>query len=173
MARLTGGAPAWEAEYVEYVTARQRSFMRAAYAMLGSWPAAEDAVQTTLTELYARWPRIRGGHPDAYGRRALVNTCIGISRKRRREVVTDRVPEGATGDGQESVDLMDALARLSVRDRAVLALRYLEDLPVREVAAALDLPEGTVKSQASRALVRLEALLSPAQQAGETTGGNP
>ena len=161
--------PAWEAEYVEYVAARQRSFMRAAYAMLGSWPAAEDAVQTTLTELYARWPRVRTGHPDAYGRRTLVNTCIGVSRKRKREVVTDRVPERQSGDGQASVDLMDALARLPVKDRAVLALRYLEDLPVREVAAALDLPEGTVKSQCSRALARLEVLLSPA----ETTGGNP
>ncbi len=161
--------PAWEAEYVEYVAARQRSFMRAAYAMLGSWPAAEDAVQTTLTELYARWPRISSGNPEAYGRRTLVNTCIGVSRKRRREVVTDRVPEVATGDGQAPVDLMDALARLSVRDRAVVALRYLEDLSVREVALALDLPEGTVKSQCARALTRLEALLSPA----EPTGGNP
>ncbi|MEO6509546.1 MAG: SigE family RNA polymerase sigma factor [Nocardioides sp.] len=165
--------PTWEAEYVEYVAARQRSLMRAAYAMLGNRAAAEDAVQTTLTELYARWPRIRSGNPDAYGRRTLVNTCIGVSRKRRREVVTDRVPEGRVDDGQSVVDLMDALGRLSVRDRAVLALRYLEDLSVREVAVALDVPEGTVKSQASRALTRLEALLSPAQHSGETTGGNP
>ena len=158
--------PAWEAEYTEYFVARQRSFMRAAYAMLGSWPAAEDAVQTTLTALYAHWPRIRSGNPDAYGRRALVNTCIAMSRKRRREVVTDRVPEGIVGDGQDAVDLMHALAQLVVRDRAVLALRYLEDLSVREVAAALDLPEGTVKSQSSRALARLEQLLSPVHPTG-------
>ena len=137
--------------------------MRAAFAMLGSRTAAEDAVQTTLTAMYAHWPRIRTGNTDAYGRRVLVNTCISISRKRRRELVTDRVPEGATGDGQDVVDLMDALARLPVRDRAVVALRYLEDLSVRDVAAALDLPEGTVKSQSSRALARLEQLLSPVQ----------
>ena len=155
--------PAWEAEYAEYFVARQRSFMRTAYAMLGSRPAAEDAVQTTLTALYSHWPRIRSGNPEAYGRRALVNTCIALSRKRLREVVTDRVPERAVGDGQDAVDLMDALGRLPVRDRAVLALRYLEDLSVREVAAALDLPEGTVKSQSSRALAKLEELLSPAQ----------
>src|SRR5688572_25898876 len=106
--------PAWEAEYAEYFVARQRSFMRAAYAMLGTWPAAEDAVQTTLTALYVHWPRIRSGNPDAYGRRALVNTCIAMSRKRRREVVTDRVPEGVVGDGQDAVDLMQALAQLPV-----------------------------------------------------------
>jgi DNA-directed RNA polymerase specialized sigma24 family protein len=130
-------APAWEQEYCEYFAARQRSFMRAAYAMLGSWPAAEDAVQSTFTALYVRWPRITGDGPDAYARRVLVNTCIDISRRRRRELVTDRLP-----------------------DRAVVALRYLEDLSVRDVAVALDLPEGTVKSRSSRALARLEQLLA-------------
>ena len=159
--------PAWEAEYAEYFTARQRSFMRSAYAMLGNWPAAEDAAQSTFTALYVHWPRIRRGNPEAYGRRVLVNTCIEMSRKRRRELVTDRVPEGATGDGQDTVDLMDALGRLPVRDRAVLALRYLEDLSVRDVAAALDLPEGTVKSQSSRALTRLQELLAPTQPTRE------
>ena len=98
-----------------------------------------------------------------------MNTCIAMSRKRRREVVTDRVPDRPVADRHASVELMDALSRLSVRDRAVLALRYLEDLSVREVAAALDLPEGTVKSQSSRALARLEELLSPVQP----TGGTP
>jgi RNA polymerase sigma-70 factor (sigma-E family) len=165
-----GRTPSWEAEYVEYATARRRSLMRAAYAMLGSTPAAEDAVQSTLTALYVHWPRVRTGNPDAYGRRTLVNTCIAMTRKRRREVVTDRVPEVTTGDGQDGVDLMDALGRLPVRDRAVLALRYLEDLSVRDVAAALDLPEGTVKSQSARALARLEELLAPAQP---TEGNRP
>ena len=76
------------------------------------------------------------------------------------------MPEGIVGDGQDTVDLMHALAQLPVKDRAVLALRYLEDLSVRDVAAALDLPEGTVKSQSSRALARLEQLLSPVQPTG-------
>ena len=155
-----GRTPAWEAEYVEYVLARQRSFLRTAYAMLGSWPAAEDAAQSTFTALYANWPRIRSINTDAYGRRVLVNTCITAIRKRAREVVTDRVPERESADDLSAVELMDALARLPVRDRAVLALRYLEDLSVRDVAAACDVPEGTVKSQTSRALARLEELLS-------------
>ena len=152
-------APAWEPEYCEYFAARQRSFMRAAYAMLGSWPAAEDAVQSTFTALYVRWPRITGDGPDAYARRVLVNTCIDISRRRRRELVTDRLPDRAVEE-QSSIELMQALGHLSVRDRAVVALRYLEDLSVRDVAVALDLPEGTVKSRSSRALARLEQLLA-------------
>ena len=167
MAWTPSRAPSWEAEYVEYFTARQRSFIRAAYAMLGNWAAAEDAVQTTFTALYSHWPRIRSGNPEAYARRTLVNNCIAATRKRSRELVTDRVPDRATDGGQAYVDLKDALAQLPVRDRAVIALRYLEDLSVRDVAAALDLPEGTVKSQSSRALTRLEQLLSPVQPSGE------
>jgi len=155
--------PAWEPDYCEYFAARQRSFMRAGYAMLGSWPAAEDAVQTTFTALYARWPRITGDTPDAYARRVLVNVCIDISRRRNRELVTDRLPDREVEE-QSSIDLMQALAQLSVRDRAVVALRYLEDLSVRDVALALDLPEGTVKSRSSRALTRLEHLLAHATE---------
>jgi RNA polymerase sigma-70 factor (sigma-E family) len=156
-----GRTPAWEAEYVEYVIARQRSFLRTAYAMLGSWPAAEDAVQSTFTALYAHWPRIRSSNTEAYGRRVLVNTSISAIRRRAREVVTDQVPDRVSRDDTGAVELMEALARLPVRDRAVLALRYLEDLSVRDVAAVCDVPEGTVKSQTSRALARLEELLSP------------
>jgi RNA polymerase sigma factor (sigma-70 family) len=102
----------------------------------------------------------------------LVNTCIAASRKRARELVTDRVPDRATSGGHDVVDLMDALAQLPVRDRAVIALRYLEDMSVRDVAAALDLPEGTVKSQSSRALARLGELLSPVESITRPTGGH-
>ena len=164
-----GRTPAWEAEYVDYVMARQRSFLRTGYAMLGSWPAAEDAVQSTFTALYANWPRIRNINTDAYGRRVLVNACITAIRKRAREVVTDQVPDRGSHDDTGAVELMDALARLPVRDRAVLALRYLEDLSVRDVAAAFEVPEGTVKSQTSRALARLEELLSPPQLSNDTS----
>ncbi len=167
--------PAWEPEYVEYFIARQRSFVRTAYAMLGSRAAAEDAAQAAFTSLYAHWPRIRSGNPEAYGRRVLVNTCISMLRKRKHELVVDRVPEGFSESGEASVDLMDALARLPVRDRAVLSLRFLEGLSVRDVAAALDVPEGTVKSQCSRALARLEPLLSPIHfsERASGPGGSP
>ncbi|MGC4111177.1 MAG: SigE family RNA polymerase sigma factor [Nocardioides sp.] len=154
-------APRWEAAYCEFFAARQRSFMRTAYAMLGSWAAAEDATQQTFTAVYARWPRISREKTDAYARRVLVNTCIGVYKTRGREVLSEDVPDRAVGrDHDERLALLAALAGLSARDRAVLALRYLEDLSVAEVAEALGVAEGTVKSQTSRALSRLQSVLA-------------
>jgi RNA polymerase sigma-70 factor (sigma-E family) len=155
--------PAWEPAYREFFAARQRQLMRTAYAILGSWPAAEDAVQTAFTQLYVHWPRIQPGAVDAYARRTLVHTCFRMAKVRRREPPTDRFPE-TPHDGSEAtvarLDLVAALAELPPRARAVVALRFLDDLSVAEVAAALDLPEGTVKSQTARALDRLQSVLA-------------
>lgn len=157
-----GRAPRWEPAYCAFFEARQRSFMRTAYAMLGSWAAAEDATQQTFTALYARWPRISADKVEAYARRVLVNTCLSVWRSRKREVLRDEVPDrnAYVGDHDQRLALMAALAQLSARDRAVLALRYLEDLPVAEVAEVLELPAGTVKSQTSRALARLQSAMT-------------
>ncbi len=158
-------APRWEPAYCEFFAARQRSYLRTAYAMLGSWSAAEDATQQTFTALYARWPRIAPDKVDAYGRRVLVNACFAVYRQRGREVLVDSPPDGGVWEEHdERLALLTALAELSPRDRAVLALRFLDDLPVADVAAALDLPEGTVKSQTSRALARLQTALDPARK---------
>jgi RNA polymerase sigma-70 factor (sigma-E family) len=155
--------PAWEAAYREYFAARRRPLMRTAYAILGSWSAAEDAVQTTFTQLYVHWPRIQPGAVDAYARRTVVNTCFRMAKVRGRETATDQLPDHAV-DGSEPtaarLDLMTALAELSPRARAVVALRFLDDLPVAEVAAVLGVAEGTVKSQTARALDRLKAVLT-------------
>jgi len=156
-------APAWEAAYREFFVARQRSLMRTAYAILGSWPAAEDAVQTTFTQLYVHWPRIQPGARDVYARRTVVNACFRMARQRGREPATDPLPERdvAGPEGRlEQLDLMQALAGLPPKARAVIALRFLDDLPVAEVAHLLDLPEGTIKSQTARALDRLQAVLT-------------
>lgn len=157
-----GRGPRWEPAYCAFFAARQRSFMRTAYAMLGSWPAAEDATQQTFTALYARWPRVSSERIDAYARRVLVNNCIAVYRTRGREVLRDEVPDPGPSDPDhdQRIVLLAALAGLSTRDRAVLALRYLEDLSVVEVARVLGLPEGTVKSQTSRALARLQTLMT-------------
>jgi len=133
--------------------------------MLGSWSAAEDATQQTFVVLYARWPRISPDKVDAYARRVLVNTCFAVYRQRGREVLVGQVPErGEPEEHDERLALLAALGGLDARDRAVLALRFLEDLPVAEVAEVLDLPEGTVKSQTSRALARLQTALDPTRK---------
>lgn len=156
-----GRAPRWEPAYCAFFEARQRSFMRTAYAMLGSWAAAEDATQQTFTALYARWPSVSPDRIEAYARRVLVNTCMSVWRARGREVLHDEVPEQCVReDHEERMALLDALSGLLPRDRAVLALRYLEDLSVAEVAQVLGLPQGTVKSQTSRALVRLQSAMN-------------
>jgi RNA polymerase sigma-70 factor (sigma-E family) len=166
-----GRTPAWESAYREFFVVRQRSLMRTAYAVLGSWPAAEDAVQTAFTQLYVHWPRIQPGAVDTYARRTVVHTCFRMARQRNRERATDELPERQVAGpetGLERLDLMRALAGLSPRDRAVVALRFLDDLPVAEVARVLDLPEGTVKSRTARALDRLQAVLA----APQTSEGN-
>ena len=166
-----GRKPAWESAYREFFVVRQRSLMRTAYAVLGSWPAAEDAVQTAFTQLYVHWPRIEPRAVDTYARRTLVHTCFRMARQGRRETAIGRLPDqrvaGPEG-GLERLDLMRALAGLSPKARAVIALRFLDDLSVAEVARVLDLPEGTVKSQTARALDRLQAVLAPPQ----STEGN-
>jgi RNA polymerase sigma-70 factor (sigma-E family) len=157
--------PRWEPAYCEFFAARQRSFLRTAYAMLGGWSAAEDATQQTFTALYARWPRISPDSVDAYARRVLVNTCFAVYRQRGREVLVDAPPDQeVTEDHDERLALLTALGEMNPRDRAVLALRFLDDLPVAEVAAILDLPEGTVKSRTSRALARLQSAANPTRK---------
>lgn len=152
--------PPWEGEFIAFFHARRAAYVRVGYALLGSWPAAEDATQEAFSRMYAKWPSIKGDTPDPYGRKVLVNVCLSMLRARQRESVREQLPElSIPGDPMVRVDLMDALARLRPRDRAVVALRYLEDLPVTEVALVLDLPEGTVKSQCSRALDKLRDLL--------------
>ena len=161
-----GRTPAWESAYREFFVARQRPLMRTAYTILGSWPAAEDAVQTAFARLYVHWPRIQPEALDTYARLTVVRTCFRMAKVRGREPATDRLPDQPVPGpetGVERLDLMHALAGLSPKARAVVALRFLDDLSIAEVAQLLDLPEGTVKSQTARALERLQAVLSAPQ----------
>ena len=96
---------------------------------------------------------------DAYARRTLVNACLTHLRKRRRERLMPETPEPVAATEPDRLDLTGALRQLSPQQRAVVALRFLDDLSVAETAAALDVAEGTVKSQTSRALANLRQLL--------------
>jgi RNA polymerase sigma-70 factor (sigma-E family) len=153
-------------------TARPR-LRRTAYLLCGEWHLAEDLVQDTLVRLYAVWPRIsRSAAPDAYARRTLINQYRSTLRRPwRREHPTDIVPDrpdpaaSAAGPHDEREMLLAALAELGASQRAIVVLRYWEDMSVTEVADLLALSPGTVRSQSSRALLnlrnRLPALSSP------------
>ena len=150
-------------EFTRFVVSRWRSLAHTAYLLTGDFHEAEDLVQTTLARVYPRWRRIRQESAEQYVRRALVNN--NRTRFRRRRVVQLLLPhlpdsslverDGAGGPGEERDALLRALADLPQRPRAVVVLRYWDDLPAEEVAATLGCSVGTVKSQASRALAKL------------------
>jgi DNA-directed RNA polymerase specialized sigma24 family protein len=149
-----------DAEFGEYLDSRAAVMRRTAYLLCGGdWHRAEDLVQTTLTKIYVAWPRIRrDGSVDAYSRKIMVRTAIDESRKayRRRESVVEDLPE---------------LAQLPAGQRAVVVLRYWEDLSVTETAQALGKSEGTIKSQAAKGLAALRRLLASGDLAGTGDAG--
>jgi RNA polymerase sigma-70 factor (sigma-E family) len=157
------GKPTWEADYSAYFTARAVALRRLAYGLCGDWHLAEDLVQATFVKLYRHWNRAQADTLDAYVRKILVNTFLSHRRSRRHEQVMPDVPDrpARTGDVPALLDLSAALARLPRQQRAVLVLRYLEQLSVAETADALGVAEGTVKSQTARGLDALRVALGP------------
>ena len=136
--------------------------------LTGSQQQAEDLVQATLERVWPRWQRIvREGDPDPYVRKVLVNTYASWwQRKWRGEKPTSELPETAVPDDDFArADLADALRRilptLPKRQRAVLVLRYYDDLSEADTAQALGCSVGTVKSQAAKALARLRLMDDP------------
>ena len=154
-------------DFTEFYQARGPALRRTAYLITRDWHSAEDATQQAFVKLYAAWPRIRHESRDAYARRTVVNTCLTQLRKGKPETPTDVVPDQAAHSSETGFDLGSALALLPPRQRAIVALRFLDDLSVAEVANILDIAEGTVKSQTSRALETLGAHLPQLQFAEE------
>ncbi|MFF5444102.1 SigE family RNA polymerase sigma factor [Streptomyces sp. NPDC012888] len=153
-----------EAEFQSFVRARWAHLVRTAYLLTGDPHDAEDLTQTALAKAYRSWRRVLGADsPEAYVRRMLVSCNNDRFRKRRvAERLTAVPPETLSPDptaawADERYALLAALATLPARQRAVVVLRYWEDLPEAEVAAALGCSTGTVKSQASKALAKLRA----------------
>lgn len=158
--------PPSEADFAEFVHASWPSLYRTAYLMLGDHALAEDLVQTSLAKTYASWRQVRElGAAPAYARKVMVNTASSWFRKRgwRNELPTMSLPEqGYDVEPADRPTLIEALRKLPPRQRAVVVLRYYEDLSVAETAAALDCAEGTVKSQTADALAKLRTLLGDA-----------
>lgn len=160
--------PSWEKDFEAFFLARRRLYLRIAYTIVADWQRAEDATQDAFSSLYAKWTTIRGREPDPFARKVLVNACLRILRQRRRApelpVELEALDDVRHDDPDltTNIDLVAALAKLSPQHRAVIALRYLHDLSVAEVAATLRIPEGTVKSQCARGLLALRAHLEHA-----------
>ena len=147
-----------EEEFREFVAARSAALLRTAYLLAGDWATAEDLLQTALTKTYLAWKRL--GEIEAvepYARRVLVNTATSWWRRRwHGERPTEVLPERPAPDRLDEQLERDALWRhvkaLPARQRAVLVLRFYEDLSEAQTAALLSISVGTVKSQTSRAL---------------------
>ena len=153
-------------EFTEFVVASWPSLYRTAYLLLGDRELAEDLVQTALSKTYASWGRVRELEAArGYARTTLLNTASSWFRKRnwRAEQPTETIETGSYDvDPTLRPDMTAALARLAPRQRAVIVLRYYEDLSVAQTAQALQCSEGTVKSQTSDALAHLRGLLGEA-----------
>ena len=150
-----------------FVAARSRGLLRLAYLLTHDEGMAEDLLQTALTKSWFAWDRL-DNDPLRYVRRVLVTTSVSWWRRRwTHELPTEALPDlpepGAIDDRAGAQDLWIAIGRLPVRQRAVVVLRYYEDLSEAETADLLGCSVGTVKSQCSRALVklRLDTALEP------------
>jgi RNA polymerase sigma-70 factor (sigma-E family) len=162
-----------EAQFQEFVRARWSRLVRTAYLLTGDAHHAEDLTQTALAKAYRSWRRVaRSDNPEAYVRKMLVSCNSDRFRKRRvAEALTAAPPEVAGRDeavarADERSALLGALAGLPPKQRAVIVLRYWEDLSEAEVAEILGCSPGTVKSQASKGLAKLRAYPGLAQVVG-------
>ncbi|MEV0901159.1 SigE family RNA polymerase sigma factor [Actinoplanes sp. NPDC049802] len=151
--------------FAEYFAARSSAMRATAFLLCGDWHRAEDLVQQTFTKLYLRWNRVqRHESLDPYVRKVLISTFIDEGRWgwwRRERTQEARIERAAVPEpSDDRVTLLAALARVPARQRAVLVLRYWQDLSVEETAAALGCSAGTVKSQAARGLDTLRVLVA-------------
>jgi len=153
------------ATFEEFVVARGEALLRFALMLCGNRHGAEDLVQSALAKAYPRWSRIAAmERPEAYVKAALVNEHLSWWRRRSsREVPVPAPADGEVPDGASAYASRDAawalLGRLPCRQRAVLVLRYYEDLADAEIATILGCAPATVRSQADRALATLRQAL--------------
>jgi RNA polymerase sigma-70 factor (sigma-E family) len=171
--------PSRQQEFGQFMTARWPGLVRLAYGLTGDRWLAEDVAQAALASAYAAWWRVRrADDPDAYVRRILINTSRRRFRRRRvaeqahepQELANSPLADTAVADPAELIGersaLLAALRELPTRQRAIVLLRYWDDLSDAQVAAILGCSPGTVRSQASRALAKLRSSAVLAGQGG-------
>jgi len=167
-----------DGEFRDFVAARSSTLQRTAYLLTGDWALAEDLVQTTLLKTYLRWHRLADiAAVEPYARRVMVNTATSWWRRRWRgerptAVLPEQVQADATDRWLECDRMWGLVRRLPPGQRAVLVLRYYEDLTEAETARLLGVSVGTVKRQASRAMATLRGTLGTAVPGDRTTSGD-
>jgi len=150
--QLTATEAGFEAFYAEW----REPLRRAVALATGDVMAAGEAVDEAMTRALVRWDRISSyDKPEGWVYRVALNWSKGLFRKRNRELLTAIDVEGSRSDSLPDFDLIGAVERLSIRHRAVVVGRFYLDWSTAEVAEALDIAEGTVKSRLSRALEQL------------------
>jgi RNA polymerase sigma-70 factor (sigma-E family) len=155
-----------EADFRAFVAARSSSLLWFAHVLTGDPHTAEDIVQTALSRTFSAWSRLkRKDNPEGYVRRAIVNTHLnGLRRRPWREQPRAELPElpahrRPESEFDERDAMWQALATLPPRQRAVVVLRYYEDLSEADIADVLGCSRGTVKSQSSKALASLRRIV--------------
>jgi RNA polymerase sigma-70 factor (sigma-E family) len=156
--RVTDATTSDAESFGAWAARSQRRLLRIAVLLTGDHHQAEDLVQEALVKVALRWRKLQGGRPDLYARRIIVRDTISWWRRSRRELHVEP-PEGTSADVADAAELrlmLDrALAALTPRQRAVVVLRYYEDLTEPATAHVLGVAVGTVKSQTHLALRRL------------------
>lgn len=153
--------------FEQFVTARWASLVRTGHLLTGGSDSGADLVQDTLTKAYLRWDRVsRADVPEAYVRTMMFHAFIDERRVDRRRSAKDRLlvvrdEPSCAPDTAERLDLWQLLATLPPRERAVLVLRYYEDLKEMEIASVLGISTGSVKSYAHSALRKLRERAYP------------
>lgn len=164
-------------EFAEFADAASLQLRRTAFLLCGNWHTAEDLVQTTLAAVFVSWGKIRRRDAvRAYAARTLVNLYLAEKRsKRSTELLTDRFPERPVEPHapETRMVVLGLLATLPPRARAVVVLRYWEDLSVDQVAAMLGCSPGNVKSLAAGALSKLRPVMAAELTGHDPAGHNP
>jgi RNA polymerase sigma-70 factor (sigma-E family) len=151
-----------EEPFRSFVMERQTVLRRRAFLLCGNWADGDELVQEALARVYVAWPRISPGAEAAYTRRTMMNLYLNDQRKRRREVLTDETPEPMVSehDREMALTLTELLKDLPDKQRAVIVLRFWEDLTVPQIAECTGVAEGTIKSQISRGIAALRDRLA-------------
>ena len=147
----------WPAALVAEYAERFDPLVRIGTLMLGSRAEAEEVVQEAFISTASHWQQVREVRP--YVRRAVVNGATGVLR-RRRTAATYRVDSPPDGAPDQLIELRDLLLRLPYRQRAVLVLRFVDDLPDDAIAEALGCRRATVRSSAARGLAAIRKELT-------------